>query len=220
MPQTLVLLGGAPVGTSPLLDGAVVSTFTSMDVLVLPTAAAYLHPERLVVEMAEALDPFGVRLEALMVLSHREAGEQEIADRIRRASTVWFTGGNALHLRSVLANSAALDALMLAYGHSATVVASGAAASAIVEPMVDPRGGALTLGLGLERGLAVVTHDGSDPEGARLARTVAMAPPEVVVVDLDPDAGVCIRDGAIVATLGSGGVRIYRGGQRIELDEV
>jgi len=99
MPQSLVLLGGASVGTSPLLDEAVVSTFTSADVLVLPTAAAYLHPERLVVEMAEALDPFGVRLEALMVLSHREAGEQEIADRIRRASTVWFTCGNALHLR-------------------------------------------------------------------------------------------------------------------------
>jgi len=220
MPQSLVLLGGAPVGAAPLLDEAVVSTFTSADVLVLPTAAAYLHPERLVVEMADALEPFDVRLEALMVLSHREAGEQAIADRIRSASTVWLTGGNALHLRSVLANSAALSALVSAYGGGATVVASGAAASAIVEPMVDPRGGALTLGLGLERGLAVVTHDGNDPEGARLARTVAMAPPEVLVVDLDPDAGVCVRDGAIVATLGSGGVRVYRAGQRIDVDEV
>lgn len=212
----LLLTGGASPTTTPARTAAIVGTFTSSQVLVLPTAAAYLHPERQLVELAEALGPFDLELEGLMVLSHADAQHADLAASVAAARTIWLTSGNALHLRSVLAHSAVLDALVSAYATGATIVAEGAAASAIVEPMVDPRGGALTLGLGLELGLAVVVHDGSDPEGARLTRTVQMAPPEVLVVDLAPDAGIAVRDGAVTAAIGDGVVRCYRGGHLVE----
>jgi hypothetical protein len=38
------------------------------------------------------------------------------------------------------------------------VVGCGASASALCDPMLDPRGGALALGLGLLNGMAVVTQ--------------------------------------------------------------
>ena len=67
----------------------------------------------------------------------------------------------------------------------------------LTDPMVDPRGGALTLGLGLVDNLAVVPHFGDehdDAHGQKLQRTVAMAPAALPVVAL-PARTALIRDG-------------------------
>ena len=60
------------------------------------------------------------------------------------------------------------------------VAGAGAGAMVLTDPMADPRGGALTLGLGLVDNIAVVPHFGDehdDVHGQKLERTVAMAPP-------------------------------------------
>ena len=57
----------------------------------------------------------------------------------------------------------------------------------LTDPMVDPRGGALTLGLGLVDSVTVVPHFGDehdDAHGQKLERTVAMAPAGLPVVAL------------------------------------
>ena len=67
----------------------------------------------------------------------------------------------------------------------------------LTDPMVDPRGGALTLGLGLVDNLTVVPHFGDehdDAHGQKLERTVAMAPAALPVVAL-PVRTALIRDG-------------------------
>ena len=59
------------------------------------------------------------------------------------------------------------------------VAGSAAGAMVLTDPMVDPRGGALTVGLGLVDQLAVVPHfgDGTDDvHGQKLERTVALPP--------------------------------------------
>jgi cyanophycinase len=54
------------------------------------------------------------------------------------------------------------------------VAATGGSAAAMCDPMVDPRGGAFTLGLGLAIGLALVTEAETwSPE--RLHRTLKLA---------------------------------------------
>jgi cyanophycinase len=59
-------------------------------------------------------------------------------------------------------------------GNGGVVVAVGGSAAAMCDPMVDPRGGAFTLGLGLVQGLALVTEAETwSPE--RLHRTRALA---------------------------------------------
>ena len=67
----------------------------------------------------------------------------------------------------------------------------------LTDPMVDPRGGALTVGLGLVDKLAVVPHFGDehdDAHGEKLERTVALAPAGLPVVGL-PERTALIRDG-------------------------
>ena len=57
--------------------------------------------------------------------------------------------------------------------------ALGAAAMALTDPMVDARGGGLTIGLGLLDGLAVFPHFGDaheDEHGEKLHRSVQLAP--------------------------------------------
>ena len=62
------------------------------------------------------------------------------------------------------------------------VAGAGAGAMVLTDPMADPRGGALTLGLGLVDNMTVVPHFGDehdDAHGQKLERTVAMAPGRV-----------------------------------------
>ena len=63
------------------------------------------------------------------------------------ASSTW-AGGSPMHLRSVLKGSAVLAALREAWRGGAVVAGSSAGAMVLTDPMVDPRGGALTVGLG------------------------------------------------------------------------
>ena len=48
------------------------------EVLVLPTAAAYEHPERAVAVAGRWFSGFGARAEGLMVLSRRDFGTSEV----------------------------------------------------------------------------------------------------------------------------------------------
>ena len=60
------------------------------------------------------------------------------------------------------------------------VAGAGAGAMVLTDPMVDPRGGALTVGLGLVDGMAVVAHygeSGEDSHGEKLHRSVVRSPP-------------------------------------------
>ncbi|MFM8310414.1 MAG: hypothetical protein ACKOAZ_00785, partial [Ilumatobacteraceae bacterium] len=86
----------------------------------------------------------------------------------------WLVGDQPMHLRSVLKDTPLYDAIgaVLAAGGVVTAVAGSAAA--LCDPMVDQRGGAFTLGLGLIPGLALVTEaERWSPE--RLHRTRKLA---------------------------------------------
>ncbi len=85
----------------------------------------------------------------------------------------------------MLKGSATFEALREAWASGAVVAGSAAGAMVLTDPMVDPRGGALTVGLGLVDQLAVVPQFGDgleDAHGQKLQRTVALAPTGLPVV--------------------------------------
>ena len=95
-----------------------------------------------------------------------------------------------------MGKSAVFDGIRAAYAAGAVIAGAGAGAMVLTDPMVDPRGGALTLGLGLVDKLTVVPHFGDehdDAHGQKLERTVAMAPGALPVVAL-PARTALIRD--------------------------
>lgn len=195
-PGPLALVGGGAWRPGCSFDAELLAASGGREVLVLPTAAAYQRPERRVLEAARWFDPLGGEVEGLMVLSRAEAAEPAMADKVRRARFVYLSDGSPLHLRSVLRGSALWVALREAWQEGAVVAAASAAATVLTDPMVDPRGGALTVGLGLVTRMAVVplfgdAHDGT--HGEKLHRSVALAPPGLAVAGI-PERTALVRD--------------------------
>ena len=197
-PGILALVGGGEWQEGCDFDADFLAASGTEQVLVLPTAAAYEHPERLVVRAGEWFAPLGGRVEGLMVLSRADAENDGAADIMRRARLIYLAGSSPMHIRSVLKNSAVWDALVAAWRDGAVVVGSSGAAMALTDPMVDARGGGLTIGLGLiargGRGAPLRRrrrgrHGGEDaPLGAaRPAGTPVVGIPERTALIRDPD---------------------------------
>ena len=117
------------------LDARLLEASGATEVLVLPTAAAYEHPDRVVeragAHFAEARRDGPRRCP---VLHRTEAESAEISEAVRDARFVYFADGSPLHLRSVLKGSALFDALLAAYRSGAVVAASGCRRHGAVRP--------------------------------------------------------------------------------------
>ena len=137
------------------------------EVVVLPTAAAFEHPERVVERARAYFADFGGVVRGLEVLNRRDANEEANIAAARKAKFLYVSDGSPLHLRSVLKGSALYDAMVEAHHSGAVLAASGAGATVLCDPMVDPRGGAYTVGLGLVQSLAIFPYHGRAAEHIR-----------------------------------------------------
>lgn len=174
MSGILALQGGGPFTDNDDLDRRLLTAVGADRIVMLPTADAFEHPERLVAAAMNWGERLGVEVESLMVLRRGEAMEEGAARVVRGVRGVWLAGDQPLHLRSVLKDTPLLAAITDVVGQGGVVAATGGSAAALCDPMVDPRGGAFTLGLGLVRDLALVTEaEHWSPE--RLHRTRRLA---------------------------------------------
>ena len=158
MPGTIVLQGGGPFTLHDDLDRRLLTEARADRVVVLPTADAFERPEVLVAAAMSWAERLGVQVEALMVMSRPEAMDEGAASVVRSSRAVWLVGDNPIHLRSVVKDTPIWEAMHDVLRAGGVVVGCGASASALCDPMLDPRGGALALGLGLVNGMAVVTQ--------------------------------------------------------------
>ncbi len=147
---------------------------TARTLTVVPTAAAFEDPASATASAVAWFAPLGVAVTTSGVLTRHDANDPGHVALIASAEALLFTGGQPLHLRSVMAGSPAWAAVLDAFARGVPIIAEGAAASAFGDPMLDPRGGAFTIGLGLVTGLAILP--GSDTWLAdRRARTLRLA---------------------------------------------
>lgn len=219
MPEVglLALVGGAEWRDGADFDAELLAR-SGPEVTVLPTAAAYEHPERAVAFAERWFAGLGGRVRGLMVLTRADAEDDANAAAVRSAPFLYLSGGSPLHLRSVLKGSAVWSALVEAWRAGATVAGSSAGAMVLTDPMVDPRGGALTVGLGLVEQLAVIPHfhPGEDPP-AHVRRTLELAPASVPVAGI-PERTALLRerDGSWRAS-GAGRVTVWVAGEERDL---
>lgn len=191
MPGTLVLQGGGPFVANDDLDRRLL---TGLDgyVAVLPTADAFEGPERLVASATEWAGRHGVTVRSCEVYTRNDAREASHADVVRSAAAVWIVGDSPIHLRSALMGTAVYAAIE-ERAENGLVVAVAGSAAALCDPMVDPRGGAYALGLGLVSGLALITESESWSR-ERLTRSLSLA--DTPVVELPTTAALERRDGS------------------------
>ena len=112
---------------------------------------------------------------ALEMFNRRDGEHPDTVRAIERAAFVYLADGSPLHLRSVLKGGAAFDALVRVLSNGGVVAASGAGATVLCDPMVDPRGGAYTVGLGIVQGLAVFPYHGTAADHMR-ERSIELLP--------------------------------------------
>jgi cyanophycinase len=175
----LALQGGGPFVANDDLDRRLIAAAGATRVIMLPTADAYEHPELLVAASMAWGERLDVEVEALMVMRRGEAMEDAVVGVIRGARAVYLVGDQPLHLRSVLKGTPLWEAIVQVQASGGLVAATGGSAAAMCDPMVDPRGGAFTLGLGLIDGLALVT-EAETWSTDRLHRTLKLANTPIV----------------------------------------
>jgi cyanophycinase len=215
---TLALVGGGEwLPECRDFDAELVATSGAKEVVVLPTAAAFEHPEH-AVERAEAyFAELDLPVAPLRVLHRKEAEDADIAVDLRKAKLVYLADGSPLHLRSVLKDSLLFAALLDAYRGGATIAASGAGATVLCDPMVDPRGGAYTVGLGLVTNLAVFPYHGSAADHMR-ERSIDLLPDGAVLAGVDSSTALIREPDGTWRVAGAGSVTLY--GAAGAVDEV
>lgn len=213
----LALVGGLPFTDGCTFDAGLLAASGGEEVLVVPTAAAYEHPEREVAAASAHFAEPGGQVVGLDLLTRRDAVDPTLIERVRAARFLYLVGGSPMHLRSVVKDSPVWDALVAAWHDGAVVAAASGAARVLCDPMVDPRGGAFTVGLGLLADLAVIPHH-NDWSEDKAHRTLLLAPASLLVVGID-DATALIRDpDGSWRVEGTGAVAVFRGRDEVGLE--
>lgn len=216
MPGTLALVGGAEWRDGCDFDRDLLEASGSRDVSVLTTAAAYEHPERALERASRWFEGLGAAVRDLGVLARPAALDGEIAEAVRGSAFVYLSDGSPMHLRSVLKDTPLWDALVAAWDGGAVIAGSGAGAMVLCDPMVDPRGGAMTLGLGLVEQLAVIPqHDTWSEDRAR--RTLQIAPAGMPLAGIDERAALIRDPDGGWSAAGTGEVTVYVDGEQAAL---
>jgi len=215
-PGLLALVGGREWSEGCSFDAGLLAASGADEVLVLPTAAAYEHPQRAVDRAVAWFAALGGRVRGLMVLSRADAEDESNARAVRDARFVYLSDGSPMHVRSVLKQSKVWHALDQAWEHGAVVAGSGAGAMILGDPMIDPRGGAFTIGLGLIE-LVAVLPAASTWSTERLRRTISLAPASVALVAIDEATAVVRDPKGTWTSAGAGAVEVHVGAALADL---
>jgi cyanophycinase len=215
----LALVGGDEFTPGCDFDAELLAAVGADEVVLLATGSAYENPGKVVAVAREWFAGLGVGLREVPVYTRPDALVEEHVRTVAEAKVIYLTGTSPMHLRSVLKDTPVLDAIWTAWEGGAVLAGSGAGADVLCDPMVDTRGGAFTIGLGLMPRLAVVARANLwSPDKVR--RTVELAPADVVLVEL-PERTAVVRDpDGTWRAAGVGVPVVHRGGRPAALTDI
>jgi cyanophycinase len=215
----LALVGGGEWTEGCGFDTTLIESSGATEVVVLPTGSAYENPEHLLAQADEWFATLGVTARPIRVLTRRDAFDEEQAAAVRRARLIYLAGASPMHLRSVLKDTPVLDAMLEAWSGGAALAGTNAGADVLCNPMVDSRGGAFTVGLGVVNQFAAIprydewSHD-------KVRRTVELAPAGVTVVGI-PRRSALLRDpSGHWSAGGSGQISVFVAGEPATLADL
>jgi cyanophycinase len=215
----LALIGGGEFQPGCEFDTDLLAASGGDDVAVLATGFAYENPAKAIAAATAWFEALGARAEEVPVYTRTDAMVSENVDAVARARFVYLVGTSPMHLRSVLKDTPLFDALVAAWRDGAVLAGSGAGADVLCDPMVDTRGGAFTVGLGIVPDLAVIPRaDQWSPDKVR--RTAELAPLDLVLVSLPERSGIVRSPAGEWSTVGDGLVTVHRGDANATLDDL
>jgi cyanophycinase len=188
------------------------------DLLLIPVAT--LDPEHALREYQEVFHELGVnQILQLDVRSRDDASTREAVSLVKRASVIFFTGGDQLRITSQIGDSPVFQALQKRYRQGATVVGTSAGAAAMPETMLISGAGdqshsvstlGMAPGLGLIDGVVIDSHFAERGRLGRLLGAVAENPRNIGI-GIDEDTAIVVEAGSRFSVQGSGAVYIVDG---------
>ena len=216
MTGPLYLVGGDEWHEGCTFDAALLAESGGDEVVVLPTASAYEAPAALVERATSWFADLGGRVRALPVYGRTDALDDDHVAAVRAARAIYLSSGSPMHLRSVLKDTPLLDAIIGAWRDGAVLAGSAAGAVVWFDHMVDARGGAYTVGVGLLSGFTVIPRfDTWSLDKVR--RTVDLATAGLVVAGVPDRTALVHRPGTGWTVEGVGEVRVFRDGRPADL---
>jgi cyanophycinase len=184
------------------------------DIVVIPTASQLRETgaryERIFGELGAG------RVEAMDFDSRRDAEEPGRLERLKRATGVFFTGGNQLRLTTLLGGTPVAKAVRVLNAAGVPVAGTSAGAAFLSEHMIafgeegsTPRAGSVRLapGLGLTNRFLIDQHFRQRDRLGRLLAALAFNP-FAVGIGLDEDTAAFIAPDNTVHVEGSGGITV------------
>jgi len=217
MTGVLALVGGGEWREGCSFDAELLEASGGSEVVVLPTAAAYEGPDKAVAWASRWFEGLGATVTGLGVLERHDAMDEANADAVRRARFIYLSGGSPLHLRSVLKESPVWEALTAAWHDGAVVAGSSAGAMVLCDPMVDPRGGAFTVGLGMVENLAILPHAPAASFEEDHRRTLELVTGGLVVAGIDEQTALVRAPDGTWRASGAGTTTVWRDGAEVGL---
>ena len=102
LPGLLVLVGGNEWREGCTFDREIVDSKPGAPVTVLPTAAAFEGPDRVVSTAANWFGGLGSTVEPCRILTRPDACNAQLVAQLANAQILYLSGGSAMHLWSVL----------------------------------------------------------------------------------------------------------------------
>ena len=175
----IVLEGGGPFVANDALDSKVLGGVDGQ-IAVLPTAQAFENPDGLIERARAWASRLNLEIRVCGVYTRADAREEHHADVIRAAKAVVLVGDSSIHLRSTLLNTPVWEAIEV-QSETGVVIGVGNSASVLCDPMIDPRGGAFGLGLGLVKEFTALVESERWPT-EQMARTRQLATCSLAVI--------------------------------------
>lgn len=215
---TLIALGG---GDDDCLIRLIHSEFCKDGSYVEVITTAATEPEESGQAYKEAFKDLGMRHVHYMHIDEaNEADSEDNLARIKRASVIFFTGGDQRRIADFLRGTQVLEIMRDRYINDELVIAgTSAGATALSDRMIYEGYGSYSLekgrtktstALGLINNLYIDTHFTERGRFGRLAMAVAKWP-EYIGVGLGEETGVVIKEGNYLEAFGRGVVTVIDG---------
>ncbi len=190
-------------------------------VVIAPTASAPEGDDTFDAWAAKGLEHFagvGIEAEVLPMKTRQDADRDEIAERIRGASAVYFSGGNPYYLAETLRGTRFWRALLEELDRGQAYIGCSAGVAVLTETTYDTAGDLLSgevwkPGLGFVRDLLFAPHWNTVDRwfpGATGFIAASVGPGQTLVA-LDENTAM-LGDGADWSVVGEGAIHVLRDG--------
>jgi len=184
------------------------------------TTVASRFPQALAEEYKRVFRNLGVtNIDVVEIETRAEAHHDANVEKIRKASVVFFTGGDQLRISSQIGDSPTYQCLLDLYQDGGTIVGTSAGAAVMSETMIIQGSGdetneiytlGMAPGLGLVENIVIDSHFAERGRMGRLLGAVAENPKNLGIC-IDEDTAIIVEQGKRFKVIGSGGVYVVDG---------